>query len=66
MMAIIIQACLIADPQVCQEHRIPVNGDASDSHCMLHAPPYFAKWSQDHPGWQIKKWRCGSSTVNDI
>ena len=27
MMTIIITACLIADPNVCKEHRMPIEGD---------------------------------------
>jgi len=66
MIAIIISACLVSDPAVCRDHRIPLDSGIDTRHCVLHAPPHFAKWSQEHPGWIIKRWRCVPADVNDI
>jgi hypothetical protein len=66
MLAIIISACLINDPSVCKDYKVPLLADVSQNLCMLHAPPHFAKWAQDHPGWQIKSWRCGAASDQDI
>jgi hypothetical protein len=32
----------------------------------MNAPPHFAKWAEEHPGWKIKRWRCTDSSENDI
>jgi len=66
MLAIIISACLINDPSVCKDYKVPLLADVSQNLCMLHAPPHFAKWAEDHPGWQIKSWRCGAASDQDI
>ena len=64
MIALIIYACLIADPEVCEDHQIPVLAATSPTICALHAPPHFARWSAKHPGWTIKSWRCGAMTFD--
>jgi hypothetical protein len=34
-------------------------------HCTMAAPPYFAKWAEEHPQWQIKRWKCQPTGLND-
>lgn len=29
--------------------------------CMLGAQQQLAKWTETHPGWQVKKWSCGKA-----
>ena len=66
MIVIVLSACMANDPQVCKDYKIPVNEGLDAMQCALYAPPHFAKWSDEHPGWMIKKWRCTSATENDI
>ena len=54
------------DPGVCKDYRIPLSSDVDPSRCAMQAPPYFAQWNEEHPGWTIKKWRCTTSSENDI
>lgn len=62
MIALIIQACLINDAAVCQDHQIPILEATTRTSCVMHAPPRFAKWSTENPQWKIKSWRCGVAT----
>jgi len=32
----------------------------------MDAPPYFAKWTEEHPAWRIKRWRCTSASEESI
>ena len=67
MIAILISACLVSNPGVCREHRLPLTVENADQmHCMLHAPAHFAQWTEEHPGWRITRWRCLNGTSNDI
>jgi hypothetical protein len=66
MLAIIISACLVHEPNVCKDYKVPLMFDVSSEMCMLHAPPHFAKWAEDHPGWQIKRWRCSAASDQDL
>ncbi len=63
MLAIILSACMATDPGVCKDYKIPLSVDVDTTQCAMAAPPHFAKWTEEHPGWQVKKWRC--TTVND-
>lgn len=66
MLAIIISACLISDPNVCKNHKIPLLSGIDSNQCALFAPAHFGKWASEHPGWRITKWRCGSASAQDI
>lgn len=66
MLAIILSACLTSDPSICKDYKISVNPDLDVTTCMMDAPPHFAHWADEHPGWQIKRWRCTTANENDI
>lgn len=66
MIAIVLSACLVGDPGVCKSHRIPLTSDVDTTRCLAQAPPHFAKWVEQHPGWEIVRWRCTSADVQDL
>lgn len=66
MIAIVISACLVGDPGVCKDYRIPLAYHVDSNRCMANAQPHFAKWAARHPGWQIVRWRCTSADVEDL
>jgi len=66
MLAIILSACLAHDPNVCKDYRISINPDLDLNTCMIDAPPHFAQWAEEHPGWTIKRWRCTTKSEDAI
>jgi hypothetical protein len=66
MMTIILSACMATDPNVCKDYRLPVEGDMDTTQCALFAPPYFAQWADEHPGWSIVKWKCTPGDQKDL
>jgi hypothetical protein len=66
MLAIVISACMANDPAVCKDYKIPLNIDSDPMHCAMDAPPHFARWADEHPGWQIKRWRCTAASEEKI
>ena len=66
MIAIIISACMLSDPSVCKDYKIQLDIEVEPGKCALYAPPYFVPWADEHPGWQIKKWRCAAGNSDDI
>ena len=40
--------------------------DMDAKQCAMVAPPYFAQWSEEHPQWQIRRWKCQPATLDDI
>jgi hypothetical protein len=66
MLAIILSACLTNDPNVCKDYKISVDASLDPTTCAMDAPPHFARWAEEHPGWKIKRWRCTSANETDI
>lgn len=66
MVSIIISACLLANPKVCRDYRVPLNEGYDPAQCYLNAQPHFAKWAAEHPAWDIKKWKCVDNDVKDL
>ncbi len=66
MLAIILSACLAGDPQVCKDYKISVDADLDVSTCVMNAPPYFAQWADEHPGWKIQRWHCTNKNEDNI
>ena len=66
MIAIVISACLVSNPHVCKDYRVPLAVEIDAYHCMTDAQPHFATWAAQHPGWTITRWRCASSDVEDL
>ncbi|MDX2290177.1 MAG: hypothetical protein NW217_15330 [Hyphomicrobiaceae bacterium] len=65
MIVIVLTACLLNDPTVCREHRLPFMDAVPLNMCSMNAPPYFAGWAADHPQWQVKSWRCTAGKDTD-
>lgn len=66
MLAIIVSACLTTDPNVCRDYKIQLQEEMDSMSCAMYAAPYFVPWAEEHPGWQIKRWRCASATEDNI
>ena len=66
MIAIILSACLISDPAVCSDHKIPLSSEISAIQCMKFALPQVAQWSEEHPRWHVIRWRCRPADQHDI
>jgi hypothetical protein len=66
MIAIILSSCLVTDPTVCLDHKIPLSSEISAIQCMKHAQPYVARWSEEHPRWRVVRWQCRPTSEQGI
>ncbi|MGL4397172.1 MAG: hypothetical protein ACRCS9_11580 [Hyphomicrobium sp.] len=66
MLAIILSACMIDNPTVCKDYKITMDEASDQTSCAVYAAPYFIPWTEEHPGWQIKKWRCAPVSEDNI
>ncbi len=66
MVPILISACLVADPGVYKDHRIPLMRPTNEIQCTFFAQHHFASWRREHPNWKIVGWRCIDSSEDDI
>jgi len=58
MIELIIAACLATGE--CRESRLAYDAsDVSLMTCMVAGQAEVARWQQQHPKWQIRRWRCG-------
>ncbi|GGF78858.1 hypothetical protein GCM10007301_43590 [Azorhizobium oxalatiphilum] len=66
MLAIVISVCLVTDPAVCRNERIPLQQEMSALQCMVQAGFQVALWNGEHPAWQVVRWRCSTTDDKDI
>lgn len=66
MLAIILSVCMTSDPNVCRDYRLSVESDLDLAACTANAPPFVAQWTEEHPGWRIKRWHCTSGNEADL
>jgi hypothetical protein len=65
MLSIILSACLVTHPDQCRDFKIPLDVTMDPLHCAMAAPPYFAQWAEEHPQWQIRRWKCQPVTMDN-
>jgi hypothetical protein len=66
VVAILLTVCLIGDPNTCRDYKITLVPGVTLNQCLMTAPPHIAKWSEEHPGWHVERWRCGNASREDI
>lgn len=55
---LILTVCLSANPGNCRDEHLYFESRGSLFQCMILAPSEIAKWSQEHPGLKIVRWKC--------
>ncbi|HSU99688.1 MAG TPA: hypothetical protein VLI91_06250 [Roseiarcus sp.] len=65
MIELILTVCALSAPARCDEQRLQFASQESLMQCMMHAPPYIAQWTADHPATRVVKWRCAYPEQSD-
>lgn len=64
MIELLISACLSAGPantDRCRDFSLLFDArEISVTACMTQSQPMLAAWSEAHPDWQIRRWRCAA------
>ncbi len=55
---LVMTVCTLADPDICEEKRIRLDGELAVTRCMWVAQPIMAQWLGEHPQWRIVRWSC--------
>ncbi len=58
MVDLIVLACSIVSPGVCQTHHLLFQSNGSLRACMEQAQPYLAQWVGQHPNLRIARYSC--------
>ena len=59
MLELILIVCLQTAPERCEEIYLPRGPSATVMHCMVDAQREAAAWTEQHPGYVVKRWKCG-------
>lgn len=55
---IIFTVCALSQPTLCEEQHLQYSWNGSSTQCVMSAQPYIAQWINEHPKWQVTRWRC--------
>lgn len=60
MIELVLAVCMIDQPTQCKDVNLNFEADSvTPQQCMMYGQAEMAKWVEEHPNYQIKKWRCG-------
>ncbi|AZO29006.1 MULTISPECIES: hypothetical protein [unclassified Mesorhizobium] len=62
MVDLVLTVCLSANPGDCQDEHLYFESRGSLFQCMMLAPSEIAKWSQEHPTFKVRRWKCAFPT----
>lgn len=57
MVELIFFVCLSTDPTACDRKALQF-ADTTLMTCMMGAQPILAQWTNEHPGWGVRRWAC--------
>lgn len=61
MIEIILSVCLIQQPDRCRDVTLTMMANSSSLYqCMTYGQIKASKWSNEHPEWVLKKYKCTS------
>jgi hypothetical protein len=58
LIELIVTVCAVAQPNQCEDQHLQFESNGSAYQCVMAAPPYIAKWIDEHPKWRAVRWRC--------
>ena len=60
MIEIVVMVCMIDAPTQCRDVNLNFAAEnITPMQCVMQGQVEMSKWIDEHPGWQVKKWRCG-------
>ncbi|HEU4987415.1 MAG TPA: hypothetical protein VFT89_10155 [Rhizobiaceae bacterium] len=55
---LVLTVCLATSGNDCHTEHLYFEHNGSLMQCMLRAPAHIARWSEDHPGFKVVRWKC--------
>ena len=59
MYELVIIACLLAEPQHCEEFHQPFVQPTGMMACLREGQFELVRWAEDMTDWSVRRWRCG-------
>ncbi len=64
---LILTVCLSSTADDCRTETLTFESSGDLTKCMFLAPAEIAKWTAEHPKYNVKRWRCSfASEEEDI
>lgn len=60
MAELLIIACLLKDPTVCESFPVPFMRPITIMQCMFEGQLRMKSWADRHPRWQVRRWKCAA------
>ncbi len=57
MIELAFVACIATEPDTCRNKSL-LYMDVPVMACLMQGQAQLASWTEQHPGWEIKSWRC--------
>lgn len=58
MIELVFIACLATAPDHCETKALQFAENISPGRCLMGAQPRLAEWTNTHPNWRVKRWKC--------
>jgi hypothetical protein len=58
LIELVVTVCTLMLPNRCEDQHFSFSADMSLKQCVLNAQPYIAQWINEHPKWDVVRWRC--------
>ncbi len=58
MIELVLTVCAVAQPNLCLDQHLLFNSDNTPRQCMMSAPPFVARWADQHREWFVQRWKC--------
>lgn len=65
MIELIFLACVANTPNSCEEHAMQYI-NITPMTCLIGAQPQLAKWTNEHPNWTVKSWKCQHVSQREV
>lgn len=65
MIELFFVTCLMAAPEICEDHSLLFEEQNGLFTCMLQGQNELARWVRDHPQEIVREWKCRYPTRDD-
>jgi len=66
MQWLILTVCFVANPDACEERRIPIYAAMSPMACMMGAQAEIVAWKEVRAELDVTRWRCSTDRERKV
>ena len=63
MIVLVMSVCLLAEANTCKDVHLTYSAQSvTPMQCLMGGQAQIAKWTNGHPKWRVKRWKCAPAT----